>query len=527
MRIALIPESGPDAGYTLQVHPSTGALVRDLAAHALEMADRQPDFSLLTYDGRTALQTVVMLADRSGQPVEADALLLTIKADERGQPVVYWRVHVGDVWLQSEHVPVAALDNGGYDNGDGYARADSAQSLLPVRRSPTDITHLPPLQLPLRLPPLDWAAPNGEWEEEDEIDGAAEVLATVGKRKPRTKATHPGITRLPDGAWHDWPVERLVDHFVAQARKQGKPAMARAVLNIWRWNQRRNPLLSQKARKVMNRLEADPRWAGIAPTPRDKQYKVYHEQIKPALKGAQERRRSAGSRAPTTGGRMDTSGCGCTAMSDTYDAYGNEGNVGGYLGSVDPYGPWGPTGFSPEGDYYRRGNRRPATTGFRPRRVYVIPRAEAARAGREIAAHNQTDPLRSPMWSAHADPIQEFAEFIEGYGVSAVSARGEDPIRLVVDDRPERFERFLSAYQVQHRVEDAQSTSIPQALMHGVGARRGRPGRAVGAGRPGRAVGARYRFSHKDHDGYVYIDTRTGEEVVSDLPPGVLHDSEG
>jgi hypothetical protein len=77
------------------------------------------------------------------------------------------------------------------------------------------------------------------------------------------EAKHEGITELPEGAWGDWGVEKLVSHFIALAKKKGKPAMSNSINNIIRWNKNTNKELSSKAREVMDKLMASKVWENI------------------------------------------------------------------------------------------------------------------------------------------------------------------------------------------------------------------------------------------------------------------------
>jgi hypothetical protein len=77
------------------------------------------------------------------------------------------------------------------------------------------------------------------------------------------EAKHEGITELPEGAWGDWGVEKLVNHFISLAKKKGKPAMSNAINNIIRWNKSDNKELSSKAREVMDKLMASKVWENI------------------------------------------------------------------------------------------------------------------------------------------------------------------------------------------------------------------------------------------------------------------------
>jgi hypothetical protein len=83
--------------------------------------------------------------------------------------------------------------------------------------------------------------------------------------KVMVKSKHPGITELPDGAWDEWGVKDLVSHFIKIAKSKGKSAMAKAIMNIERWNVKQNPKLSAKARSVMDALKKSGEWEEIEP----------------------------------------------------------------------------------------------------------------------------------------------------------------------------------------------------------------------------------------------------------------------
>ena len=80
---------------------------------------------------------------------------------------------------------------------------------------------------------------------------------------PDIKAKHEGITQLPEGAWNDWGVEKLVNHFIAIAKKKGKPTIMNSLLNIERWNDKKNIELSKKARSVIDKLMTSKIWENI------------------------------------------------------------------------------------------------------------------------------------------------------------------------------------------------------------------------------------------------------------------------
>lgn len=70
----------------------------------------------------------------------------------------------------------------------------------------------------------------------------------------RIPVQHPGITRLPQGAWRSWSVAQLVSHFEKLSRWIGSKAVAKAITNIRVWNKYRAPELSAKAADVFSRL---------------------------------------------------------------------------------------------------------------------------------------------------------------------------------------------------------------------------------------------------------------------------------
>lgn len=68
------------------------------------------------------------------------------------------------------------------------------------------------------------------------------------------KVKNPGITELPEGAWNEWTIGKLVDHLYRVAGKDKRQEIARAVNNIARFNENRDPELSDKAKSVMSKL---------------------------------------------------------------------------------------------------------------------------------------------------------------------------------------------------------------------------------------------------------------------------------
>lgn len=68
-------------------------------------------------------------------------------------------------------------------------------------------------------------------------------------------AKTPGITGLPDDAWKEWSVGKLVKHFRTLGGQIGKAPAMRTVLNIERWNKTQDPKLSAKARTVIDQIK--------------------------------------------------------------------------------------------------------------------------------------------------------------------------------------------------------------------------------------------------------------------------------
>lgn len=69
----------------------------------------------------------------------------------------------------------------------------------------------------------------------------------------KAKVKHPGILEVPEGK----DVEDLpVSHFVALAKKKGRGAIVRALMNLHRWNKKRDPKLSAWAKKTQEAVSA-------------------------------------------------------------------------------------------------------------------------------------------------------------------------------------------------------------------------------------------------------------------------------
>ena len=97
--------------------------------------------------------------------------------------------------------------------------------------------------------------------EDEDLD--SEVLEMLEEGTKDIKVEHPGIEKMKEGAWKEKNVGDLVKHFTALAHKKGKAPVMRSILNIERWNEKKEPSLSKKARSVINKLEASSTWKNM------------------------------------------------------------------------------------------------------------------------------------------------------------------------------------------------------------------------------------------------------------------------
>lgn len=102
---------------------------------------------------------------------------------------------------------------------------------------------------------------------DDELD--AEVQALVEQEiieeasTKNIKVEHPGMEKMKEGAWKEKNVGQLVSHFITLAKSKGKAPVMRSILNIERWNEKKEPSLSKKARSVINKLEKNKTWENM------------------------------------------------------------------------------------------------------------------------------------------------------------------------------------------------------------------------------------------------------------------------
>lgn len=66
------------------------------------------------------------------------------------------------------------------------------------------------------------------------------------------KVKHPGILEIPEDKTFD---ELPISHYEALEKQKGKPEVMRALLNLERWNSKKHPSISAKARTIINALK--------------------------------------------------------------------------------------------------------------------------------------------------------------------------------------------------------------------------------------------------------------------------------
>lgn len=72
--------------------------------------------------------------------------------------------------------------------------------------------------------------------------------------------SHPGLLQVPAGkkVWN-LPLK----HFIGLAKKKGKSAVMKGLLNLERWNKNKNPEISKKVRDIIDRLKNNKEWQEI------------------------------------------------------------------------------------------------------------------------------------------------------------------------------------------------------------------------------------------------------------------------
>jgi len=74
------------------------------------------------------------------------------------------------------------------------------------------------------------------------------------------KVEHPGILGIPPDKYF-WQLP--LKHYISLAKKKGKSAIMKALLNLERWNKNRNPRISKEARAIIDKLKRDSEWKNI------------------------------------------------------------------------------------------------------------------------------------------------------------------------------------------------------------------------------------------------------------------------
>lgn len=89
------------------------------------------------------------------------------------------------------------------------------------------------------------------------------LLLEILNEKTMVKAKYEGVLAMPEGAWNTWNASKIVSHVIDQAKKRGKGAISKAIVNLVRWNKKQNPKLSRKAQGVLNTLSKSEAWNSI------------------------------------------------------------------------------------------------------------------------------------------------------------------------------------------------------------------------------------------------------------------------
>jgi len=67
-----------------------------------------------------------------------------------------------------------------------------------------------------------------------------------------TKVVHPGVLEVPEGK-NFW--EMPISHYKTLQKKKGAGAIMKALLNLERWNSKKDPPLAAKARKIIDAIK--------------------------------------------------------------------------------------------------------------------------------------------------------------------------------------------------------------------------------------------------------------------------------
>ena len=78
----------------------------------------------------------------------------------------------------------------------------------------------------------------------------------------KEKVKNPGILEVPEGKSVS---EMPASYFIGLAKKKGRGAVVKALMNLYRWNKNKNPKLSAWAKKTQEAVSAS--FEGAAPAP--------------------------------------------------------------------------------------------------------------------------------------------------------------------------------------------------------------------------------------------------------------------
>jgi len=73
----------------------------------------------------------------------------------------------------------------------------------------------------------------------------------TGQSAVDVKVEHPGILEIPEGKSIK---DMSLKHFQKIAKEKGRGAVSRALLNLVRWNKKKNPSLSKWARSMLDKF---------------------------------------------------------------------------------------------------------------------------------------------------------------------------------------------------------------------------------------------------------------------------------
>jgi hypothetical protein len=78
-------------------------------------------------------------------------------------------------------------------------------------------------------------------------------LEEAKKKWPKKQVKNPGILEVPEGKTVS---EMPASYFIGLAKKKGRGAIVKALMNLYRWNKNKNPKLSAWAKKTQEAVSA-------------------------------------------------------------------------------------------------------------------------------------------------------------------------------------------------------------------------------------------------------------------------------